>query len=177
MHSVCSITVQYLPTQSRSRTLDSGVPLTYVHLVRRWLHQGVLEGNLNVNANNELQVTCDIPVPYTHSEVSGHHHWKQEISFYLRSLNRFTLSFPKPLRSKPIRLPRISRIWGPTKIPSFSSAVLMMGNLLLRYWNLLNLSYRMAFTTHLNNSSFTWRGRGTVFIGLTRGWTPSFPGS
>ena len=94
---------------------------------------------------SELQVTCDIPVPYTHSEVSGYRHWNQEISFYLRSLNRPNLSFPKPLRSKSIRPPRISRIWGPTKMSSFSSAVIMLGNLLLRYWNLFEIVLSHGF--------------------------------
>jgi len=84
---------------------------------------------------NKLQVTYNFPFPYMHSEESRHHHWNHQISIYPRSLNTPTLSFPKPLRSKSIRLLRISRIRGPTMMPSVSSAVLILGNLLLRYWN------------------------------------------
>jgi hypothetical protein len=29
---------------------------------------------IKVNAKSELQVKCDIPFPYTHSEVSGYQH-------------------------------------------------------------------------------------------------------
>ena len=47
----------------------------------------------------------------------------------------------------------------------------------LRHWNLLNLSYLMAFNKHLINSSFMSRGGRNIFIGLTRGWTLSFPGA
>src|SRR5215469_15945385 len=52
---------------------------------------------------------------------------------------------------------------------SSSSAVLMLGNFLLRYRNPSNISYPMAFTKHLINSSFMWRGRKDIFMGLTRG--------
>jgi len=41
----------------------------------------------------------------------------------------------------------------------------------------LNLSYSIAFTKHLINSSFMSRGGGSIFMGLTRGWTLYFPGS
>lgn len=43
---------------------------------------------------------------------------------------------------------RSSRICGPTKMPSFSFAVLILGNVLLRYWNPLEFVLVMAFTKH-----------------------------
>jgi hypothetical protein len=62
---------------------------------------------------------------------------------------------------------------------SFSSAALMLGNLLLRYWNNFEFVLAMAFTKHLINSSFMWRGGRNILMGLTGGmcWILSFPGS
>jgi hypothetical protein len=36
--------------------------------------------------------------------------------------------------------------------------VLMLRNFLLRYWNPFEFVLAMAFTKHLNNPSFMWRG-------------------
>jgi hypothetical protein len=52
---------------------------------------------------------------------------------------------------------------------SFSLAVLILGTLLLRYWNPFEFVLAVVFAKQLINASFMWRGERNIFRGLTRG--------
>jgi len=111
-------------------------------------------------------MTCEIPFPHTHLEVSGYRRRNQETD---------------PHKAIPSSLFFVSQTFyegfifqdfsdlSSHEMSSFSLAVPLLGTFLLRYWNPFELVLTVVFAKQLINPSFMWRGERNIFRGLTRG--------